>query len=339
MSPQDTSPAEPDTNATAIRTEDIAELCTAHCHIRDREHVADLLTALVTDGVSRLHVVSDFDHTITKPYKTDGRRIPSSFGVLNMCPSLPDECRRQSLELLRRFAPIERDPHMPLADKTAALLEWWRLSNELHRGFRLPRAEIDVAAGMFNEDCLRAGAVDLFDQLLALGVPVLVFSAGLADGVIAILRTTQLLHANVQVLGNYLVYDEQGDESDMLRGFDGSRIVHAFNKNEHALDNSEDGRRLCNRRNALVMGDSLGDADMAAGGPTGGNVLKIGFLYDEVSDIASTDAMQFLVTFVLCYRLERICRRSWSALTLCWWTTRRWTCRERFSHGSASNRQ
>lgn len=283
MAPQITPPVEPSnaaTVATTIHPNDIAELCSAHCHIRDPAHVATLLSALVADGAGRLHVVTDFDHTVTKPYKTDGTRIPSSFGVLNMCPSLPDECRRESLALVRRFCPIERDPHMPLAAKTAAMLEWWRLSDGLHRGFRLARSEIAAAAATFNDDCLRVGAKELFDALLELAVPVLVFSAGLADGVLAILRETELLHANVQVLGNYLVYGED----EMLQGFDGTRIVHAFNKNEHALDNSEGGRRLRDRRNVLVMGDSLGDAEMAAGGPDGGKVLKIGFLYERVSE-------------------------------------------------------
>lgn len=267
-----------------IRPADIAELRAPNCHIARPEHVGRLLSAICAAGPAALQVVSDFDYTITKQYKPDGSRMPSSFCVLNMCPSLPPECLAASLRLVQRFRPIELDPLLDERTKTAAMCEWWRLSSDLHRGFRLPRSEIAAAARSFGE-CLRRGAAELFERLHALSVPVLVLSAGLGDSVDAILRATGCMHDNVQVLGNFLVYDD-GDgegEGDLLAGFDATRRIHAFNKNEHALDGSPAYRHVHGRRNVLVMGDSLGDADMSSGCAADGNVLKIGFLYEQVS--------------------------------------------------------
>lgn len=260
----------------------IAELQAAHCHILHPERVHSLIAAICTDGAANLQIITDFDYTITRQYRTDGSRMPSSFCVLNMCPSLPDACRTESLRLVQRFRPIELDPQLSVETKTAAMLEWWHLSSALHRGFRLSRAEIAAAASTFQEpDCLRTGARDLFATLRDADVPVLVLSAGLGDSVQAILEATGVYHGNVQVLGNRLLYGED----EWLEGFDGRRKIHAFNKNEHALEGSDEYRRVHDRRNALVMGDSLGDAEMADGCAADGRVLKIGFLYEHVSRV------------------------------------------------------
>jgi len=60
------------------------------------------------------------------------------------------------------------------------------------------------------------------------------------------------------------------------------KIIHVFNKNEYALKNTDFYDVVADRDNAMVLGDSLGDADMAQGMEHCQNVLKIGFLYDHV---------------------------------------------------------
>lgn len=57
-------------------------------------------------------------------------------------------------------------------------------------------------------------------------------------------------------------------------------MIHSLNKNETALHGAE---IISNRTNIIVMGDSLGDADMACGSPTNATILKIGFLLEHVS--------------------------------------------------------
>lgn len=60
------------------------------------------------------------------------------------------------------------------------------------------------------------------------------------------------------------------------------KIIHVFNKNEYALKNTDFFPTVANRVNAIVMGDSLGDANMIQGMEHCQNVLKIGFLYEHV---------------------------------------------------------
>lgn len=71
-------------------------------------------------------------------------------------------------------------------------------------------------------------------------------------------------------------------EEGIIQGLDLSKIIHSFNKNEAALFGSASQKRFEKRTNVLLLGDSLGDSDMANGCPPNANVLKIGFLWDKV---------------------------------------------------------
>jgi hypothetical protein len=56
---------------------------TSHVHIHDdkRVHVEQIIRSLINDGRKMLHVVADFDFTLTM-YEKDGVILPSTFGVI-----------------------------------------------------------------------------------------------------------------------------------------------------------------------------------------------------------------------------------------------------------------
>jgi hypothetical protein len=55
----------------------------SHVHIHDdkRDDVEQIIRLLINDGRKMLHVVADFDHTLTM-YEKDGLILPSAFGVI-----------------------------------------------------------------------------------------------------------------------------------------------------------------------------------------------------------------------------------------------------------------
>jgi hypothetical protein len=55
----------------------------SHVHIHDdkRVYVDEIIRSLINDGRSMLHVVADFDFTLTM-YEKDGVILPSTFGVI-----------------------------------------------------------------------------------------------------------------------------------------------------------------------------------------------------------------------------------------------------------------
>lgn len=61
-------------------------------------------------------------------------------------------------------------------------------------------------------------------------------------------------------------------------------MIHVFNKNEFALKNTKYYEIIKTRGNVILMGDSLGDAGMTNGVACSNAVLKIGFLYEHVSN-------------------------------------------------------
>lgn len=66
-----------------------------------------------------------------------------------------------------------------------------------------------------------------------------------------------------------------------LRAFKGE-LIHIYNKREGALINVEHFKELQSRCNVLLLGDSLGDLNMADGVLGLKNILKIGYLNDKV---------------------------------------------------------
>lgn len=144
------------------------------------------------------------------------------------------------------------------------------------RGFPLEQSEIDGIAGKY-KDSLRDNTQELFKTLNRLNIPVLVFSAGLGNSVVSVLQQANVMYPNVNVVSNFLQYKD-----GVLDGFK-PPMIHTFNKNETALDSHKYYDLVHNRDHIIVMGDSIGDADMANGVPASSHIIKIGFLYDHVS--------------------------------------------------------
>lgn len=140
----------------------------------------------------------------------------------------------------------------------------------------MEQSEIDGIAGKY-KDSLRDNTQELFKTLNRLNIPVLVFSAGLGNSVVSVLQQANVMYPNVNVVSNFLQYKD-----GVLDGFK-PPMIHTFNKNETALDSHKYYDLVHNRDHIIVMGDSIGDADMANGVPASSHIIKIGFLYDHVS--------------------------------------------------------
>ncbi|MBA0624350.1 hypothetical protein Godav_009724 [Gossypium davidsonii] len=122
-------------------------------------------------------------------------------------------------------------------------------------------------------------------------VPVLIFSAGLADIIEEVLR--QKVHRyfkNIKIVSNQMVFDDSG----RLVSFKG-KLIHSLNKNEHALDMATplhdqtggidgavaDNASVKQRTNVLLLGDHTGDLGMSDG-LNYENRISVGFLNDNI---------------------------------------------------------
>lgn len=95
----------------------------------------------------------------------------------------------------------------------------------------MPRKEIEEVAEHF-KNALRDGTHEMFRELDRYNIPCLVFSAGLGDSVMSVLKHANVLYPNVKVVSNFLKYKDD----EVLDGLgERERMIHTFNKNETAL--------------------------------------------------------------------------------------------------------
>ncbi|XP_066152564.1 7-methylguanosine phosphate-specific 5'-nucleotidase [Euwallacea fornicatus] len=258
-------------------TGEIDVLSRNNVHIKDRVNLSKILQNMHLGGLEMLQVVSDFDKTITKQHENGVPHL-SSFGIFSSIPSTAqNETYQKTVKSLRqKYYPIEMDPHISVEDKLKHMEMWWDLSEKAIKGLKVTQEEIDQAC-LGCKSSLRDGCEQFFKCLFESNIPVLVFSAGCGDVVLAILKQSGVCWPNVKVISNFLKFTEEGT----ILGFK-DKVIHVFNKNEYALKDSDFYNEVANRGNAIVLGDSLGDAEMTQGMAHCVNVLKIGFLYDHV---------------------------------------------------------
>ncbi|KAM5550624.1 hypothetical protein ABKV19_027128 [Rosa sericea] len=266
-------------------------------------HLLDTKIAAIRNaGPPKLQVIADFDATLTK-YRVNGSRGQSSHGLLQQENPEYNNKRR---ELFEYYHPLEFSPTIPIEQKTKLMEEWWGKTHSLlieggltYDGIRQSVADSTIA--------FREGVVELFEFLEKRDIPVLIFSAGLADIIEEVLRQkVHRLFKNVKIVSNRMVFDDNGH----LVSFKG-KTIHSLNKNEHALDMAAplheqlgdlDGPTYENasvktRRNVILLGDHIGDLGMSDG-LNYENRISVGFLNDNVENSIDSYREAFDVVYL-----------------------------------------
>ncbi|KAK5644107.1 hypothetical protein RI129_007952 [Pyrocoelia pectoralis] len=257
--------------------DEIKELNSSKVHIKNKDHVNNLIHDIISKGHKNLQVVSDFDRTITRQHE-NGKVHLSSFGMFSRCPSVPKEYAESEKRLTGKYFPIEINPNIEYEEKRKLMEEWWSETEKALKGLCISQCEIEETASRLGPS-LREGSLELFTDLHKANVPILVFSAGLGDAVKAVLKHFNVYLPNVKIISNFLKYNDDG----VIQGFNGATI-HVLNKNEFVLQGTSYYDLIQNRGNVILMGDSLGDASMANGVSHVHAILKIGFLYDHIEE-------------------------------------------------------
>ena len=240
---------------------------------------------------SSLLIIADFDRTITS-----AACGTSCHGVVEQCAGLSADYKAQTAALFEHYFPIETDPTVPRAAKVPLMQEWYTRAHKLLLKEPLTTALLDESVRS-SPIALRTGAAELFAWCLAASVPLVVMSAGLGNVILSVLRerlpraTASALVGNatagggegaqespLPIVSNWLRFDASGHVS----GFS-EPLLHMFNKNGGFV-RAQLG--ACwpmlseGRRTILLLGDGVGDAEMADG-LDAAHVIKIGFLNER----------------------------------------------------------
>ena len=214
--------------------------------------------------------------------------------MIENCGLLTEEYHVKAKALQRKYYPLEVDPSIPHEEKKGLMVEWFEKAHDVLVRTGLTRRHIKEAV-RGSKLTMRTGAVQLLASLEGGGVPALVFSAGLADVLSEALRQRAQLSPNMHVVANFMRFESE-EEGAPLVGFK-DPLFHVFNKKAEAVAHMPWFGALRRRRNAILMGDNLGDLHMSDG-LDADTVLSVGFLNDRVEDRLEEYASRFDVVVV-----------------------------------------
>lgn len=234
--------------------------------------------AIRRGGPDRLHVLADFDRTLT--YNTvDGERKPSLIAILRREKYLTADYPAKAHALKDKYRPLEYDLSIPLPQKKKAMEEWWTKHFALFLESRLNRRDIEKAITSENI-LLRDGMKKFMERLHDLRIPFVVMSAaGLGGEAIEMyFKKVGISLENISVVANSFEWDADGYMT-------GARepIIHSFNKDETAIQQFPVYEKIKNRKNILLLGDGPGDAGMSDGFDAE-NIIKVGFLNEKAEE-------------------------------------------------------
>lgn len=201
----------------------------------------------------RLHVVADFDKTLTRAFYNGGQ-YHSTIALVRDGGYLGAEYVAQSKQLFAKYHPIERDASISRQEVSVAMEEWWSAHWSLMVKSGMNAGVIDdiVSKRLIHA---REHLREFVDVLEARRVPLLILSAGLGNVIEGFLRAEGLIRENVKVLSNFFTFDSNG----LANGFT-HPLIHSFNKSEAQMPPGHFARR----DQVLLLGDSLGDLGMSA---------------------------------------------------------------------------
>ena len=233
-------------------------------------------------GHERLHILTDFDKTLTKAF-VDGKKISSITAELRNGDYISKDYAEKAHALADKYHPIEIDPNVSLEVKKKAMQEWWSQHFRLLIASGLNKNHIEkiVDSGKVQ---FREGSLNLLDFLHKKNIPlVIISSAGLGgESIRMMLEKENKMYSNIYIVSNDYNWDSKGNAIGIKKP-----IIHVFNKDETIIKKFPFYDKIKNRKNVLLLGDSLGDLGMIKGFNYD-NLIKIGFLNENAEENLKT---------------------------------------------------
>jgi HAD superfamily hydrolase (TIGR01544 family) len=225
-----------------------------HFRVRNKNKALRKLNKFVAEGKDKLHLLADFDRTLTVGRDKTGKDI-SSWEIL--ANHLSPKAHAKQHKLYQKYRPLELSGKMT-AEEAAS---WGHqvltifVENEI--------SLLEIEKNFQQKTDIRPHAKELLDFSKKLGIPTVILSAGIKEIIDFWSKIFQV--SPTLVLATMLITDSKGKIIDWDRN-----IIHNFNKKEQG--HQELTKIKAQRPNIILIGDALEDADMAEGDE---NVLRI----------------------------------------------------------------
>ena len=262
--------------------------------ISDQDNYENILNKLISWWKKSLHVLSDFDRTLTQAF-SDGKYRASLISVLYEEWHLSEEYQKTAQWFFDHYYPIEMNHEIPLEERKAAMWEW-RTKHKIVLVKEWVSKQNIYDAMKSQNISLRGGVKDFFWKLNSNNIPLIIMSAGWlwTLAIERYLENNNSLSDNITMIWNDFVWGDNDIAIDFKKP-----IVHSLNKDETIVKEFPDVyENIKNKKNVILLWDSLSDVDMISGFEYN-NLLKIWFLnkdvdkniekYKEKFDIVITD--------------------------------------------------
>lgn len=200
----------------------------------------------------RLHILSDFDRTLT--YGSQGNaRTPTLISLLRDGKHLRGDYAQRAHQLYDHYYPMEISETMTLPEKKDAMQEWWRKHFELMIEYGLTKADIaDVIET--SHLSLREYVPETLRFLAENNIPVIIISAGaIGDAIPMFLEKNGCNFDNISYVCNQFEWDACGNAIAVREP-----IIHTFNKDETVLKAiPKIFEKIQDRKDVMLLGDSL----------------------------------------------------------------------------------
>lgn len=212
------------------------------------------------DGFSNLHIITDFDRTLTTG-EVDGKEFKSVIALLREDNYLDQDYVIKAEELYDKYHLFVDDPTISPEERSEKMTRWWQEHLDLQIEKGLTKEVIDrLCKDTKYKLQFRHGIKEFIEILKNNNVPMLVLSAGWGDVIEYCLRENNLLYEGISIVSNFFNYDEFG----RITGYK-EEIIHSANKGDVAIARHPHFSKIKDRENVILLGDNLGDLDMAEG--------------------------------------------------------------------------
>lgn len=249
-------------------------------YIRDEKELLKKISKIKEAGKETLHILTDFDKTLTSPFLPNGEKAPNSVvATIRTKDYLKNGYIEKATALFNKYHPIETCPDIPVEEKTQAMEKWWREHFNLMSESGLTRDAIEKALKE-NPIYLRENAKELIEILKDNNIPMVVMSAGFCYGMRLIIKRDGIDYNGLHLIANVFKFDDNGRVISIKEP-----IIHSMNKSEVAIKAYPDiYENVKNRKNVILMGDNTSDIDMITGFEYD-NIIKIGFLKPDYESL------------------------------------------------------